>query len=99
MMSNHDTNGKFMSVLSAFALGSLIGAGIALLMAPQSGEETRQQLRDRGMELRDRAEDTMDQTRHRAEKTLDEVADRAKKTTEDVRQRGHEAIDKGRSNF
>jgi gas vesicle protein len=98
-MSKHDNENSTMSVISAFALGSLIGAGIALLMAPQSGEETRRQLADRGMEIRDRAEETIEQTRHRAEKTLDDVADRAKHQTDELRNRGHEAIDKGRSNF
>jgi gas vesicle protein len=98
-MTSHNDNGNFMSILSAFALGSLIGAGIALLMAPQSGEETRRQLRDRGMELRDRAEDTMEETRHRAEKTLDDVADRARHQTEEMRNRGHDVIDSSKRNF
>jgi gas vesicle protein len=98
-MAKHDENGSVMSVLSAFVLGSLIGAGVALLMAPQSGEETRRQLRDRGVEMRDRAEDTMEETRHRAEKTLDQVADRAKQQTEEMRRQGHDVLDNTKKKF
>lgn len=35
-----------MGVLSAFVLGGLVGAGIALLFAPSSGEETREKMGD-----------------------------------------------------
>ena len=36
-----DRNSDFGSFLSGFVFGGLIGAVVALLMAPQSGEETR----------------------------------------------------------
>lgn len=41
--------------LSAFMLGALVGAGVALLLAPQSGEDTRKQLGEKGRELADEA--------------------------------------------
>jgi len=34
------------SVLLAFVLGGVVGAGIALLTAPQSGRETREKIRE-----------------------------------------------------
>ena len=34
------------SMLLAFFLGGVAGAGVALMLAPQSGEETRRKLRD-----------------------------------------------------
>ena len=34
------------SILLSFLLGGLVGAGFALLMAPQSGRETRQKIKD-----------------------------------------------------
>ena len=37
--------------LMAFLLGAAVGAGVALLLAPQSGEETRRQLGDRAKRL------------------------------------------------
>jgi len=38
--------------LGAFLLGLLAGAGVALLFAPKTGEETRRELRNRGRQLR-----------------------------------------------
>ncbi len=37
-------------------IGGLIGAGIALLFAPQSGEETRAFLKEKALELKEKAE-------------------------------------------
>jgi gas vesicle protein len=39
--------------LMAFLLGAAVGAGVALLVAPQSGEETRRQLGDKAKRLGD----------------------------------------------
>lgn len=43
-MSNHNDN--TMGMMFAFLVGGLIGAGLALLYAPASGEETRKRLRE-----------------------------------------------------
>ncbi len=43
-----------------FAVGALIGAGVALLYAPQSGKETRKMLAKKGKQLRARAQDTIE---------------------------------------
>jgi gas vesicle protein len=45
------------------ALGALIGAGAALLYAPQSGEETREMLSERAHELRGRMGERIDDAR------------------------------------
>jgi len=37
---------KNSSVVSAFLVGFIVGAGVALLLAPQSGEETREWISD-----------------------------------------------------
>jgi gas vesicle protein len=46
------------SFFTGFFVGALVGGAAALLMAPQSGEETRAQIRDKGIELKERAETT-----------------------------------------
>lgn len=66
-------NDDFGSFLSGFIIGGLVGAAVSLMMAPQSGAETRQQLRSKGVELRDRAEDELGDIRDRAERTLADV--------------------------
>jgi len=49
---------------SGVAVGLTVGAGVALLMAPQSGRETRRDLVKRGRRLRRRAADAWDDLRH-----------------------------------
>jgi gas vesicle protein len=46
--------------MAAFAVGALVGAGIALLYAPQSGRETRELLAQKTRELKDKAADALD---------------------------------------
>lgn len=46
------------SFFTGFFVGALVGGAAALLLAPQSGEETRAQIRDKGIELKEKAETT-----------------------------------------
>jgi gas vesicle protein len=59
-MANND-NGA--SVLLAFIAGAAVGAAVALLFAPATGEETREYLGQRAREGRDRAADAARQGR------------------------------------
>ena len=45
---------NFFSVLVGMLIGSLAGAVTMLLLAPQSGEDTRSKIQEKGIELRDR---------------------------------------------
>ncbi|MBI4844041.1 MAG: YtxH domain-containing protein [Nitrospirae bacterium] len=45
------------SVILAFVLGGIVGAGVALLTAPQSGKETREKLREFADETRKNVSD------------------------------------------
>jgi len=47
-------------LLTAFAVGALAGATIALLYAPRSGEETRKLIAAKGRELRGKAHDAIE---------------------------------------
>jgi len=53
--------------LAGLAIGALVGAGVALLFAPQSGEETRRTVARRAKHLareaRDRYDDVKDRVR------------------------------------
>ncbi len=70
-MQERETN--IISVFAAFAIGGLIGAGIALLMAPQSGKKTRQKILSKSQEIRDRAMESAGDTRDMAGKALDNI--------------------------
>ncbi len=60
-------NSNILGVLLGVLIGGLAGAIAMLLLAPQSGEETRMQIQEKGIELRDRTsgmmEDAMAQVR------------------------------------
>jgi gas vesicle protein len=48
------------SFLIPFLIGGLVGAGIALLLAPKSGKELRKDIADMTANTRDRVTDTID---------------------------------------
>ena len=72
-----NNGGETGAFLAGFILGGLVGAAVAMIMAPASGEETRRQIRERGIELRDRAEDAAEEARKRAEEAAMEARKRA----------------------
>jgi hypothetical protein len=53
------------SSIKALLLGAVIGAGVALLFAPQSGEETRRGLKRRLRKIRAMAEEKVDELSQR----------------------------------
>ena len=73
--------------------GGLIGAGAMLLLAPQSGKKTRDQIQHEGVELRERVTetvgDTVAQGRGRARRIMDDVTRQAK----ELKRRGQEMLD------
>jgi gas vesicle protein len=69
-------------VLVGMLIGGLAGAVTMLLLAPQSGENTRMQIQEKGIELRDRTteivEDVMEQVRMDRNKLTTEGRKKAK---------------------
>lgn len=76
----YHTNNNILSVLGGMLVGSLAGAVTMLLLAPQSGKDTRKQIQEKGIELRDRTTelvgDTMTQVRSQANKITVGLKDR-----------------------
>jgi gas vesicle protein len=100
-MSDRDEFGAF---LVGFIVGGLTGAVVALLFAPQTGEETRALIKDKSIELRDkaghtaeealaRAEEAAAEARARADELAKQVRERSKEVYTDVRERGKGAIE------
>jgi gas vesicle protein len=99
-----DNNNEFASFLSGFLVGGLVGAAVALLMAPQSGEETRTLIRDKSVELKDKTVASMEDAYARAEKAAadararaEELAKEAQARAEELRQRGQVILEEQRS--
>ncbi len=80
-------------MLAGVVIGGLAGAGVMLLLAPQSGKRTRARIQQKSMELRDQAADNMDDAvavvRIKARKIKADLGDRA----EVLQRRGQEVID------
>jgi gas vesicle protein len=81
MMSDQKNGHGMLGVVAAFAVGAMLGAGVALLLAPRSGKETREMLGKKARDLKDAAADAIDQGKHLAG---------------EVKHRAREVIDKGK---
>ncbi|CCW35729.1 YtxH-like protein [Chthonomonas calidirosea] len=57
MANNSDDRGVLVSVLAGIGMGVLIGAAVGLLLAPKSGEETRDDLSRAVKDLNDKISD------------------------------------------
>ena len=68
-----DNSNEFGAFMSGLLLGGIAGAITALLLAPQSGEETRKVIIDKSVEIKDKALETVEETRLRAEKAAEDA--------------------------
>jgi gas vesicle protein len=75
------------SILAGLVIGGIIGAGTMLLLAPQSGRETREQLQQGAIDLKDRATDTV-------RDTADQVRGKAAQLTNQGKEIAAEQLDK-----
>lgn len=86
--------------------GSLVGAAVALLYAPQSGEETRTVIKDKSIEIKDRAVESGEELRQKAEEAASQARTRLDETTAATKeratawqQRGQAFIEEQRTRF
>ena len=79
-----DNNNDFFTFFTGMVIGSLVGAATALMLAPQSGEETRALLRDKSIELKDKAVEYSQDVQMRAEKTLQDTREQLDVVVEEL---------------
>lgn len=79
----------------AFLAGGLIGAGLALLYAPVSGEEARKKLGDLAGDVKKKAEGMAGEVRGKVETFVNEE----KSVIKAAYEAGREAMEKERSRF
>ena len=77
------------TIITAFALGAIAGAAVALLVAPATGDEMRRILSDKAREGADRASDAARQAR--------EFAERQRGTVATAFEKGREAYQQART--
>ncbi len=90
--------------LGGFLLGILVGGGLALLLTPQTGEETRQLLRERGRRLKDAADATADALQGRVEEGYEKARTRvedgietARRTIDEKKSSARDAVKAGKA--
>jgi gas vesicle protein len=78
-MEEQENGGGF---LSGFFIGLIAGSVVALLTAPQSGEETRQMIGEKSLELREKAAETIDEVLLQGERALASARETTEHTIE-----------------
>ncbi len=80
---------------AAFVWGAAVGAALALLFAPKSGQQTQEDLREGARRLREGAEEKLTELRDGIEtgyeRTREEVNERVSAAREDLRERQRRA--------
>ncbi len=72
-----DNTSEFGAFLAGFVIGGLVGAATALILAPQSGEQTRGQIATKSNELRETSGQRVQQYRQLSTEKMHEYQDRA----------------------
>ena len=82
--------------LAGMLLGGLAGATTMLLMAPQSGKKTRDQIQHKSIELRDQATETVENAMAQVRQTAQQITGDVREKAEELQQRGHDTLDEQR---
>jgi gas vesicle protein len=69
-VSEGERNDTLLSLLAGVGIGALVGAAAALLLAPQSGEETRTQIRGTADDLLVKLRDTVEDMRGKVDEMV-----------------------------
>ncbi|RJQ40898.1 MAG: YtxH domain-containing protein [Nitrospiraceae bacterium] len=60
------------TVFLSFIFGGIVGAGLAMLLAPQSGSDTRKRIKEFADDMREKAEDYVEHIKKGVTSTVDE---------------------------
>lgn len=82
------------SVITGLVIGGLVGAGAALLFAPQAGEKTRAELQHGALELRDRTSETMKETITQAKSRANQIKADVQIKAEEIQHQGKDLLAK-----
>jgi gas vesicle protein len=78
--------------VGSFLLGAMVGAGLALLFAPKTGEETQEELKEQAQRLRLAAEERVRVAQRQLEERLDDAREGVSTRYDEVR----DAVNAGR---
>jgi gas vesicle protein len=80
------------SGLAGFLLGGLLGAGAMLFLAPQSGRQTREELREGTTQLRDRTSGLVKEKAAQLKTRAQQVTEEAREKVTGLRDQSKEVI-------
>lgn len=90
---SRDSDNSGIGFLTGLAIGALVGAAVAIVFAPQSGEETRDFLRGKAQEAKGKALDLASDIKDMATNIAGDLRTQA----EDLSQKGRAHLDRLRS--
>jgi gas vesicle protein len=62
------------SNLGGLVVGSVIGAAAGILLAPKSGKETREDIKNKAEEIRDKGQEALDTAKEKVESISNDIA-------------------------
>jgi len=83
-------NNSVFGVLVGTLVGALAGAVTMLLLAPQSGKDTRIQIQKKGLELRDRTTELVEDTMAQVRSSTDRFARGGRKKIKELKKQGQD---------
>ena len=90
------------SLLLSFLLGGVVGAGMALLLAPQAGEETRRKIKELADDIKDKTNEYINETRDKVTAAAEEgrgYYDEKKSLVKAAIEAGKDAYEKEKEKF
>jgi gas vesicle protein len=94
-----EPGGARAGILAGLLIGSLAGAVAMLLLAPQSGKQTRAKLQRQSHELRKQATATVEDAMAHAHGTARQITHDVRKQAEKLEQRGQALLDEQKGNL
>ncbi|MCE5198232.1 MAG: YtxH domain-containing protein [Armatimonadota bacterium] len=92
MNENREEKSVVLNFLAGMGLGALIGAAAALLTAPKSGNETREDLKHVAGDIRDKAS----KVAHDLSESSDDLVKKSKDLLESTREKVQSAVQSGK---
>jgi gas vesicle protein len=90
---------EVLAFLEGCIVGSLVGASLALLLAPRPGAQTRAQIRDKGFEFKDRTQERVLDASHRVQEQVHVLREKGKVAFEKGKHTAAEAISHSKGSF
>ncbi len=91
-----DSGSEIGAFMAGFVIGGLVGAATALILAPQSGEETRAQIGAKSHELREASAQQYETARVRVHDTTGQVQEQARIVLDEGKNKMNTALDRSK---